>query len=226
MLKDSGYQEKFVMLKAWVPEIIEGVKKDLKNEHLKVDRVFCKRYFLGKNVAQIQSHEMAAAYETDIAEGNSGLGEFIATRWLLKNTDVYGFFEMHLKNLTSDFENLAELPEDLSRSLMEESSKQFGAKRTYLFAVLNSVVFPKHIYDVLHKAAVSETEKERQEEAKHEQVDVETLKKRHLRDMTALKERFEKKLSGLERKYLNDVEALKKQIGTLHRKLESLGSTR
>src|SRR4051794_29125719 len=109
MLKDTGYQEKFVMLKTWIPEIVEGVKKDLKNEHLKIDKAFCKRYFLGKSLMQIQTPEMAVAYEKDIADGNAGLGEFIATRWLLKNTDVYGYFEMKLKSLTSDFEALEEL---------------------------------------------------------------------------------------------------------------------
>lgn len=223
MLKETGYQEKFVMLKLWIPEIVEAVKKDLKNEHLKIDRAFCKRYFLGKNLNQIQPLEMAVAYEKDIAEGNAGLGEFIATRWLLKNTDIYGFFETQLKGMTADFEHLEELSLDVSRNLMEASTKRFGAKRTYLFCVLNSVVFPKSVYAILSAAAIDDTNKEREQIATQTDEDMPSLKKRYEREFSALRERFESKFSGLERKYVNDIEALKKQIRNLHKKLESSG---
>ena len=48
MLKETGYQEKIEIVAPWLDEIVETVKKDLKNEHLKVDKAFCKKYFLGK----------------------------------------------------------------------------------------------------------------------------------------------------------------------------------
>ncbi|HEY4831138.1 MAG TPA: hypothetical protein VIH61_01055, partial [Waddliaceae bacterium] len=135
MLKETGYQEKIEMLFPWLEEIIEVLKKDLKSEHLKIDKPFCKKYFLGKNPAQVQVKEMAEAYRTDIACGNVGLGEFIATRWLLKNSDVYGYFEEKLRAITSDFEQLEELPQDLSLSIVKAATLQFGAKKTYLFSV-------------------------------------------------------------------------------------------
>lgn len=222
MLKETGYQEKFELLKPWLVDIIEVVKKDLKNEHLKIDKEFCRRYFLGKNFIHVPLNEMAEAYYRDIQEGNVGLGEFIATRWLLKNTDIYDYFEKTLKKISDDFEELDQLPEETAHPLLEGAVDEFGATRTYLFSVLNSVVFPEELYEELRASAVKETEKVRQE-AEAEQVaeSLEAMQKRHSRELSAMSDRYEKKLSGMQRKYLRDMEILKKQVGRLQKKLSS-----
>ncbi len=153
MLKETGYQEKIEMVSPWLEEIIETVKKDLKNEHLKIDHRFRKKYFLGKAPARITAAEMAFAYRIDIKEGNIGLGEFIATRWILKHTEIYTFFETALKKMTEDFEALVELPIPFSEGLIKEGTQQFGAKKIYVFSVFNSVVFPPSIYAQLRSLA-------------------------------------------------------------------------
>lgn len=222
MLKETGYQEKFELLRPWLVEIIEAVKKDLKNEHLKIDKEFCRRYFLGKNFVHVPLHEMADAYYRDILDGNVGLGEFIATRWLLKHTDIYGFFEQTLKTISDDFDELEELSDEQARPLLEGSIKEFGVVQTYLFSVLNSVVFPGKYYEDLRTRAIEETEKAK-EEAEAEQVaeSLEAMQKRHHRELSAMSDRYEKKLSGLQRKYLRDMEILKKQVSRLQKKLSS-----
>lgn len=220
MLKETGYQEKFEILNPWITEIIEIVKKDLKNEHLKIDREFCKRFFLGKNPNQLTVQEIADAYRADIENGNVGLGEFIATRWLLKNTDIYGYFEDQLKKITANFEELDVLPEEVASPLMEASIKQFGAKKTYVFSIFNSVVFSSQLFEKLRKKAETETEELREiREAEELAHSIESLQRRHAREMNAVQDRFEKKLSGMQKKYLRDTEALKKQIKQLQRKL-------
>ncbi|MCC5832870.1 MAG: hypothetical protein JJU12_07505 [Chlamydiales bacterium] len=222
MLKETGYQEKFEILRPWFADIVETVKKDLKNEHLKIDKEFCRRYFLGKSFMHVPLHEMADAYYRDIHDGNVGLGEFIATRWLLKNTDIYGYFEKILKTLSDDFDELEELPEEIALPLLKGAVDEFGATTTYLFSVLNSVVFPKALYEKLRREAADETEKAR-EEAEAQQVveSIEAMQKRHSREITAMSDRYEKKLSGLQRKYLRDMEILKKQVSRLQKKLSS-----
>lgn len=202
-------------------QVVEGVKKDLKNEHLKIDRDFCKRYFLGKSTHLVSVEEMAAAYAKDIAAGNVGLGEFIATRWILKNSDVYGYFEEQLKILTPDFEEIENLDPELSRKLVEESVEQFGATRTYLFSVFNSVVFPLELYEKLRLQAEEETQKamEHEENIQVEET-LQVMQKRHSRELNALNDRHEKKLRGLQRKYLYDTEVLKGQIRKLQKRLD------
>ena len=220
MLKEMGYQEKIEMITPWLEEVVDVVKKDLKNEHLKIDRNFCKKYFLGKNASNVSLKEMAEAYKSDISAGNGGLGEFIATRWLLKNTDIYGYFEERLKTVTINFEELSELPQEVSLNLMHSSVKLFGAKKTYLFSVFNSVVFPAALYAELKESALSETKETQAEQAAHEKAEsLENLQLRHNREMAAIADRYEKKFSGLQKKYLNDVDALKKQIRNLQKKL-------
>lgn len=211
MLKETGYQEKIEMLAPWLEEIIDTVKKDLKSEHLKVDRPFCKKYFLGKNPAQIQLKEMVQAYRVDIASGNVGLGELIATRWLLKHTDIYAFFEEKIRPITQDFEQLMELPQEISLLLLQGAVQQFGAKKTYLFSVFNSVVFPPDLYASLRELAAKDV---RQEEGVSN-----ALEQREKRELAALVDRYEKKLNGMQKKYLQDVASLKKQISTLQKKL-------
>ncbi|MBS0623457.1 MAG: hypothetical protein JSS62_02430 [Verrucomicrobia bacterium] len=216
MLKEMGYQEKIEWLKPWLVSIIEVVKKDLKQEHLMKDRGFCRRYFLGKGPHQVTSTEMAQAYATDIAAGNVGLGEFIATRWLIKNTDIYDFFSEQLQALNPDFDQLELLDEKLGLKLMEESVKAFGATRTYLFSVLNSVVFSSEIFKELRQLAEMETQKKlQQEEELLVEKNLEGLQKRHQREVQSLKEHNEKQLNGMRKKYLKDTELLKEQIRRL-----------
>lgn len=220
MMKETTYQEKFTILSRWSEDIIETVKKDLRAEHLNKDKNFCRKYFLGKNPSQVDIKTMTSAYTKDIAEGNVGLAEFIATRWLLKHTDIYGFFEEKLKTLTQDFESIEELNEDFSEILIKESSQRFGPEKTYIFSVFNSVVFPQKIYANLKEKAEHFTEVERRE--KQEQEEARTLlemEKRYEREIHALKDKYEKKLAGLQRKYLNDTQILKKQITQLQKQL-------
>jgi hypothetical protein len=52
-----------------------------------------------------------------------------------------------------------------------------------------------------------------------EKQSAETLEKAYEREIARLTDKYEKKLQGLQKKYLFDTEALKKQIATLQRKL-------
>ncbi|MFT4554276.1 MAG: hypothetical protein ACI9S8_002926, partial [Chlamydiales bacterium] len=109
MLKDAEYKEKFQLLMPWMLGIIDVVKKDLKNEHLKKDKVFFKKYFFGKQLKNLTSEELSPAYAEAIVEGKENLGEFISTRWLLKKTEVYDFFEEQLRSVNPKFDEIDEL---------------------------------------------------------------------------------------------------------------------
>lgn len=213
MLKEAGYQEKMVWLAPWLFQIIDVVKKDLKQEHLRIDREFCRRYFLGKGPQQVTVEQMTPAYAADIAAGNVGLGEFIATRWLIKHTDIYNFFEERLKELTPDFETLEQFDEQMGKALMEEAVACFGATKTYLFVVLNSVVFSQGVVEALRRLAEAETQQvsQKTQEAALEKT-MEQMQKRHQREMQAMIDKHEKKFLGLQKKYLKDTEMLKRQL--------------
>lgn len=222
MLKDKTFKEKFAMLKTWMPEIIDSIKKDLRNEHLKKDAIFHKQYFNSKNPQKITSEELSDGYSKALQDGAQAeqLGEYISNRWLLKNSEVYYFFEKELTQITPNFNELEVMTLEDSKKLMESSSQQFGPMRAYVFSVMNSVVFPKEIYDQLNqKAVTAASQQKKAEQETEERQSYDEMKRSFEVQLARLSDKYEKKLAGLERKYHLDVDALKKQVSTLQRKL-------
>lgn len=221
MLKNANYQQKFEMLSPWMNKILETVKKDLKQEHLARDTNFVKQNFPGKNPQKLTTEELAPVYLKVLIEGAEEIGDFISNRWLLKNTDVYHLFEKHLAQTNPQFSEIEELDRETSLKLIEESSKQFGEVKTYIFSVMNSVVFPKDVYQKLKDSAQKAADYAEEEAIKKAEVaTLEGLKFSHEVDINRLKDRYEKKLQGMQKKYLIDVESLKKQIVQLQKKLQ------
>ncbi len=125
-----------------------------------------------------------------------------------------------LRTITPDFETLEQLSDEVSQVLMRQAIEKYGAKKTYLFSIFNSVVFPKNLYEKLRKLAEEETAQEvviKQEQEQHSSV--EAMRSRYEREIAAMNDRFEKKMSGMQKKYLQDVQVLKKQISALQKKL-------
>ncbi len=222
MLKDATYKEKCLMLKPWMPQILETVKKDLKNEHLKKDFKFVKKYFAGKNINKLTSQDFVDAYLAALQQEENAeeIAEFLTNHWLLKNTELYNLFEEKLSKIAGDFTQLAEIDPIASQDIIEESITRFGAQRTYLFSVMNSVVFPKDIYEKLDVRAKEAMKKAEHDETIHQKHLASTSQKEHYEQQIArLTDKYEKKLSGMERKYFQDTEALKKQLTSLQKKL-------
>lgn len=222
MLKESSYKEKFAMLKPWMPLIIETIKKDLKNEHLKKDAGFSRSYFPGKNPAKLSSEELIEAYSQAIAneENAEELAEFISNRWLLKHTDLYYYFEHELTKINPNFNEMKDLDKETATKIMDGAIQQFGAISTYLFCVLNSVVFPEEIYTKLgHEATHRATEEKEEAKNYEKEASIEALHRGHEQQVARLTDKYEKKILGLQKKYIQDVEILKKQIANLQRKL-------
>lgn len=227
MLKDATYKEKFARLNPWLPVIIEVIKKDLRNEHLKKDWMFVKYYFPGKNVNKLTSEELVQAYKHSLESGEKieELGEFLTNRWLLKNTDLYSFFEEELSRINPNFQELEILDSKTASSLMENAVKHFGALNTYIFSVLNSVVFPDETFNILEKRAEEESKK-CAAEAKilQEKQSIDEMKRDYEQQIARLTDKYEKKLIGFQKKYHNDIDMLKKQVSGLQRKLNPVAT--
>lgn len=222
MLKDTTYKEKFAMLKSWLPVILESIKKDLKNEHLKSDGSFCRQYLPGKNMHKITTEDLVNAYSLALAEGENAeqLGEYISNRWLMKNSELYGYFEERLSSINPDFSAIQEIDLPTANDIVNGAVESFGASRTYLFSVLNSVVFPKDVYDSLGLRALEESERQAEAEAaENERQSLETMRFNYEQQISRLEDKYEKKLKGMQKMYQIDVAALKKQISGLQKKL-------
>jgi hypothetical protein len=222
MLKDATYKEKFVILKNWMPEIIETVKKDLKAEHLKKDWMFAKKYFPGINLNKVTNTELVAGYQSamDGEEKGEEIAEFISNCWLLKNGELYHYFEEELTKVNPNFNEIKVLEPSKSQEISEKAIKQFGAYKTYLFTVLNSVAFQEK--DLNNLKSLSEKDLKETENVEKVLVgkqNIEEVEKFYDVKIARLTDKYEKKISGLQKKYMQDVEAFKKQIAILQAKL-------
>lgn len=222
MQKDATYKEKFELLAPWIPSLILTVKKDLKNDHIKRDAPFCKRFLQGKNINKLTDSDLVEAYSKAVKESEDGeaLAEFISNRWLLKNGEIYHFYEQHLSAIDPNFSDLQQLSDDAAKKLSAASVKEFGPLQSYLFAVINSVVFPDSVFkDLAMQAKETKLEQDKQEEERQKTASVEDLKRSYEQQIARLTDKYEKKLSGLQKKYVQDMEAFKKQLAQLQRKL-------
>lgn len=224
MEKEASYKEKVAELDEWMPSIIETVKKDLKQEHLKQDFVFVKQYFQNKNLSKIELPELANAYRLAIRNHDNGetIAEFIANRWILKKSEMYHYFETELSQIAPNFTEIKELPKDKADALLKSAVEEFGAVNTYVFSVLNSVAFGgEHLGELKVKAKAEEKSQREEKTSLEEHRTIDSLKKNHERELARIIDKYEKKLLGLQRKYVQDVERLKAQVAALHKKLQA-----
>jgi len=227
MYKNASYKEKFNEVKQWAPNIIESIKKDIKNDHLKKDLYFVKTYFAGKNLQKITTEELTEAYlqALEKEEKAEDIAEFLISCWLMKNPELYALFENHLSQISEDFSALEELTPEQTEKLIGPAVAQFGAYNTYLFSVFNSVVFPSDTFTKLKKQAEkSFHETAVQQKTEKEQQSLDSLAKKHEAEIARLTDKHEKKFLGLQKKYQLDQEALKKQVASLQRKLNELSA--
>jgi hypothetical protein len=221
MLKELNYQQKFELLDPWFAQIIDSVKKDIRQEHLAKDRQFTKNFFGNKPVIRITSEELEEVYKRLINEGQEKIAEFVAVRWLLKHSDLYNYYEEQLSKICPDFDKLDVLEEKDGQDLLKGSIDQFGAIKSYLFTVFNSVVFTENQLKSLREKALNERSSLEDAKLKAQEISsIEEIKKAYEIEIQRLQDKYEKKLSGLQKKYILDTEILKKQISGLQRKLD------
>lgn len=153
MIAEPTYAQKFAKLEPWHRDIFLTVKKELRDEHLKLDRNFFKRNFTGIELQKIAVDDLLNVYPKLIAEGYEPLGEFIANRWLLRHLEIYNFFEERLKQNYAHFDQLQVLDYDFAKTLLDDATAKFGCIDCHIFSVLNCVAFPEDLMKELQQMA-------------------------------------------------------------------------
>lgn len=220
MIADKTYKEKFLTISPWGADMIHAVRKEIKTEHLPRERGLVQKYFTKKAIDKLSPEELSDAYLQEISEGNEDLAAWICSRWMLRYGEIYHFFAERLQEINPDFEQIEMIPDAQGVRWMEEAIDAFGAKLSYVFCVINAVSFSSELFLEFRQRVEAEEEKLRADlpDEKFED-DVEGLKRRHVQEIVRLTERYEKKLLGFQKKYSTDVDALKKQIAALQRRL-------
>ena len=210
----------FQILEPWLPEILHIIKNEIKTDHLSKNPSFYRTYFGSRPVNRLTNEEIGAAYQKELLEGNEELGEWVVNRWVFNHGEIYRHFADRLVQINPDFDAIKSLDEGQSEQILSGAPESFGALPTYIFSILNGVVFPESVLSRLRRRAESEeiVRKEEEKEAA-EKENLEQVLTRHKREMTRLQEKCEDKIAGVVKKHATDVEALKKQIRALQQKV-------
>ena len=152
-----SHTEMFRLLAPWHPRIFAAVKKDVRNEHLKLDKAFYKVHFGNKVLIRLTVDDLLSVYPAVIAKGHEKLAEFIANRWILRHIDVYNFFESKLKAINPQVEKIVLIDEEAATRIIDEAVRLFGAEDSYIFCIFNQVAFSTLQLERLRSGAEDES---------------------------------------------------------------------
>lgn len=215
-------QNQFVIIQPWLPDVLAAIKREIRTDHLANSPSFARTHFGTRPLNRLTFEEIASVYEKNLLLGDEDLSEWVVNRWVFKYGDLYAYFAERLEKVDANYHELELLSEEQSEQVLEGAIACFGAVPTYLFSVLNRVVFPKIVFDRLRAEAEKEDSmKKGQVEEREEAERAADLKVRYEREVVRMQEKFESKISGIMKKYSADVEALKKQIRALQKQVSS-----
>jgi hypothetical protein len=213
-------KNKFEVLRPFIKDILNCIKKDIKTDYLPGDKVFYKTHFGNRPLNRLQTEEIFAAIEKELLAGHESLDEWVVNHWVFKHGDIYTHFADKLSEIRPDFSELEELTEEESQQVLQ-GTESFGEISVYLFSALNGVVFPSAVFEALRISALAAKERQEAESVSDNRKEtLEQIIEHQQRELSRLQEKYESKVSGVLRKYQMDMEALKKQIRALQKQLQ------
>lgn len=220
MIKDLSLKLKFEFLGPVFGKVLHDIRRDVKQEHLKKDRDFVQRYFGKAHLDKVSAEDILHAYSKEIVqEGNEDLASWVVSKWILKHAEMYEYFVSELSKVNPRFEEIQLLAMDVSKSMAAQAVDRFTLVDTYIFSVINSVAFPDEIFLHLKDQAQSLNEEQLKKSASSDPVSVEELVRRHQEEIFKLSDRYEKRLQAVSKKYIQDIDGLKKQLALLQKRL-------
>lgn len=215
-------KNKFETIQPWIALVLAAIKKDIKTDHLPGSPAFVRTHFGNRPLHRLTMEEIFSAYEKNLLSGDADLAEWVVNRWVFKHGDIYSHFAELLNRVSDDYTRIQVLTEEQSENILRSAISRFGALPTYLFSVLNGVVFPESVFQSLRAMAEKEeAETKTEEKETEERLNLQQLTERYSKDVARLHEKYENKVAGVLKKYTTEVEALKKQIRSLQKQLAS-----
>jgi len=148
---------KFQTLLPWMGEILGSIKKDIKNDFLPSNPIFCRSHFGNLPQSRITIEDICTAFSKELLAGNEEIADWVINRWLYKRGDLYQHFADRLFEVNPDFDQIKELSLEESQKVLAGAKESFGAKEIFFFSVLNGVVFPESVLAQLRDDAEAET---------------------------------------------------------------------
>src|SRR3990167_595178 len=90
-------------------QILEAIKKDIKQEHMDAHLEFYRKYFGNRPKKGLTTTEIFSAYAKELSEGNEEFSAWIVNRWVFKNGELYEHFVNQLSSINPDFASIETL---------------------------------------------------------------------------------------------------------------------
>lgn len=206
---------RFSLVSPWFTEIISSIKRDCKNEHLRIDPVFVRQNFGGSPLHRITVDEIRSVYLQHILSGNERLAAFVANRWLFRNMELYRFFESRLKEVSPDFEKIEEISTEIATPIINDAIAKFGVEKVFCFVVINEVAIPGDFFEKMQRDALEKLAASQDKESDREDGQDSLLRM----EMDRIKIRHEKKVAEMVKKHQIEVDKLAKEIRALKQEL-------
>lgn len=213
----SSYADKFSAVAPWFDDILRCIRKEIRQEHLKIDPKFVRLYFAGRPLNQITQDEIKLVYADHILKGNEQLADFVTNRWLFKHLELYRFFEQQLETISSDFDKIELIEDEKASPIVEKAVEQFGAENVFIFVTLNSVALSEKLWNSLNDRAIALLSKRQKEEAAELQSTSENSLQQSL---DRIKLRYEERLEQQKKRYEVEIRALRQEIEKLQKKVK------
>ncbi|MBI5345594.1 MAG: hypothetical protein HZB76_00390 [Chlamydiae bacterium] len=209
--------KKFDLSKPWLKKILSLLKKEIKSE-LSNNKDLFRLLFGNKPFNSLHNDEIVEAFEKKVLE-ETNLQDWVVSRWVYHNSDVYEYFYAELSKINPKVEEIKSIAQEKEKTIIEDSIYSFGIEATYLFSILNEVAFAKETFDDLRQKALLALEQEEKEKASSKNVPLEVMVKKQEEELLRIKDKYEKKISSMKKKYFDDMAILKNQISKLQQKI-------
>jgi|GEM_PF-891652 len=224
MMTESAYRGKFSLLQPFAEEIFRAIKKEIKSEMAGKNSMLRKKVGVLPN--GVETKELSSLFLKNIiteeTEEGEELGEWVASVWINKRGEIFKSFHNALSKISDRYDTLTSLPEEVEKQIFEKAVSDFGALDTYIFAVLNSVVFSEKTFEKLAKFAQTEAEGKKTGKEGDLAFSVEKAQKNFERQIEKIIEKYENRLLGVTKRHQMEVAGYRKQISGLQKKLDEV----
>lgn len=220
MIIESTFKNKFISLGLFSKEVIRDLKKEITKELSKKNSIVQKK-LSGVSIGDGKDEVVDLFFNLVVEKGDEELGEWLASSWVLKNSPIFKSFHKKISLISADYEKLTGFPTEKEEDLRESSIEEFGAIKTFIFSVLNSVVFSKKSMEDIRIRAEEEAS-DRKEISLSSNCSVEEAREIFEKEKKKILEKQEHKLLAVIKRHQVEVEGYRKQIGQLQKKLEEV----
>ena len=220
MIAESTFKNKFTSLGLFSKEVVVDLKKEITKEMAKKNSVLQKK-LSGFSMENDKDKLANIVLNLVLENGDEEVGEWLASSWVMKNSSVFKSFHKKISLISADYDKLTAFPPEKEVELKESSIDEFGAVKTFIFSVLNSVVFSKESMEEIRIRA-EEEEHDRKEISLLPNCSIEEARASFEQEKKRIIEKQEKKLQAIVKRHQVEVEGYRKQIGQLQKKLEEM----